>query len=254
MDLTAVFNEAHANPPSPTTTAVWREAMGAEYPEGVDPYSWVSRTELATMRDVVLATGSRLADVGCGRGGPGLWVAAAADAQLIGIDIAQSGLDAATATATALGLEAAFVLGSFDDLPLSDDSVDVVMSIDAFLFAPDKGAGMAELARVIRPGGRLVMTSWDYHRQPDDRPPQVDDHRPLLAAAGFEVERYDDTDDWLVRQRATTTGMLARLDELAQEEGVDPDDIRPAIEQMDRTFDDMIRRFLVVARRTPSNA
>jgi SAM-dependent methyltransferase len=250
MDLTDVFNEAHANPPSPTTTAVWRAAMGEEYPEGVDPYSWVSRSELAVVCDVVLATGGRLADVGCGRGGPGLWVAAATGADLVGIDIAQTGVDAATDTARRLGIEASFMLGSFEDLPLADGSVDVVMSIDAFLFSPDKTAATAELGRVIRPGGRLVMTSWDYHSQPADRPPQVDDHRSMLRAAGFEVERYDDTEDWLARQRATTTGMLARLDEIAEEEGADPGEIRAGIEAMEGTFDDMIRRFLVVARRT----
>jgi SAM-dependent methyltransferase len=253
MDLTAVFNEAHANPPSPTTTDVWRAAMGDEYPEGLDPYSWVSRSELAVMRDVVLATGGRLADVGCGRGGPGLWVAAATGAQLVGIDIAQTGVDAATDTARRLRIEASFMLGSFEDLPLADAAVDVVMSIDAFLFTPDKPAATAELARVIRPGGRLAMTSWDYHSQPDNRPPQVPDHRPLLKGAGFEVERYDDTDSWLERQRATTGGMLARLDEVAAEEGADPDEIREGIEAMDRTFDDMTRRFLVVARRTGSS-
>jgi SAM-dependent methyltransferase len=250
MDLTAVFNEAHANPPSPTITAVWRESMGEEYPEGVDPYSWVSRSELAAMRDVVSATGPRLADVGCGRGGPGLWVAAATGASLTGVDIAQTGLDAATASAQALGLDASFLLGDFENLPLADDGVDVVMSVDAFLFAPDKRSGAAELARVIRPGGRLVMTSWDYHRQPAERPPQIDDHRPLLAAAGFEVERYDETDDWSARQRATVAGMLAHLDAIAEEDQEDPDELREGIEGMARTFDDVIRRFLVVARRT----
>lgn len=249
MDLTAAFDEAHANPPSPSTTAVWREAMGEEYPEGVDPYSWVSRSELEAIRDVVLATGGRLADVGCGRGGPGLWVAVATGARLVGVDISRTGLDACIGTAEALGVDASFVLGSFEDLPLEDVSVDVVMSIDAFLFSPDKPAAMAELARVIRPDGRLVMTSWDYHSQPADRPPQIDDHRPLLAAAGFEVERYDDTESWLARQRATTAGMIARLDEIAAEEHADPEELREGITSMDRTFDDMIRRFLVVARR-----
>src|SRR3954447_16721675 len=99
MDLTALFNEAHAEPPSPLTTSIWREALGHEYPEGADPYSWVSRSELDAITEVVRATGSRLVDVGCGRGGPGLWVARAAEVPLIGIDISQSGVDAATATA-----------------------------------------------------------------------------------------------------------------------------------------------------------
>lgn len=250
MDLTAVFDEAHAHPPSPTTTAVWREAMGEEYPDGVDPYSWVSLSELAAIADVVRATGERLVDVGCGRGGPGLWVALATGASLTGIDIARTGVEAAAVTAQTLGVDATFTLGGFEDLPLEDASTDVVMSVDAFLFTPDKVAAAVELARVVRPGGRLVMTSWDYHRQPADRPPQVADHRPLLSAAGFEVERYDETDDWLVRQRATVTGMLDHLDAIAAEESADPVELRAEIEAMGGTFDDMIRRFLVVARRT----
>ena len=123
------------------------------------------------------------------------------------------------------------------------------MSVDAFLFTPDKQAASTEPARVIRPGGRLVMTSWDYRRQPADRPPQVDDHRPLLTAAGFEIERYDETEDWLDRQQSTVAGMLEHLDAIAAEEGEDPDEMRAGIEAMARTFDDIIRRFLVVARR-----
>ena len=59
------------------------------------------------------------------------------------------------------------------------------MIVDAFLFAPDKKAAAAEIFRILRPGGRLVMTTWDYHRQPDDRPRQVADHRPLFRAAGL---------------------------------------------------------------------
>jgi SAM-dependent methyltransferase len=249
MDLTEIFNQAHAQPPSPTTTAVWRAAMGEEYPEGVNPYSWVSRSELAAICDIVRETGQALVDIGCGRGGPGLWVAAHTGVALTGVDIAQTGLDAASASAVALGLDASFLLGSFDDLPLPDASADVVMSIDAFLFAPNKPTAISELARVIRPGGRLVMTSWDYHRQPVDRPPQVDDHRPLLATA-FEVERYDETDDWLARQRAATDGLLAHADQIAAEDGSDPDDLREGVAAMDRTFDDMLRRFFLVARRT----
>jgi SAM-dependent methyltransferase len=251
VDLTAVFNEAHSEPPSPLTTAIWREALGDEYPEGADPYSWVSRTELDVFAEVVRATGPRLVDVGCGRGGPGLWVATASAAELVGVDIAQTGLDAAALSAAALGVSAGFRLGSFEDLPLDDGAADVVMSVDAFLFAPDKQAATRELARVLRPGGRLAMTTWDYHSQPANRPPQVEDHRPLLEAAGFVVERYDDTDDWERRQRQTVEVLLASAAELAEEAGQPVDDVRASIEDMAATFDCMIRRVLLVARRGP---
>ena len=58
------------------------------------------------------------------------------------------------------------------------------MSIDALLFAPSKPAAAAELARILTPGGRLVLTSWDYHSQPAGRAFQITDHRPLLDRAG----------------------------------------------------------------------
>ncbi|HEY7042474.1 MAG TPA: hypothetical protein VH419_02275 [Nocardioidaceae bacterium] len=82
-----------------------------------------------------------------------------------------------------------------------------------------------------------------------NRPPQVQDHRPLLEAAGFEVERYDDTDDWEARQRATTRALLDRVEDLALESGQSPDDLRVGIAEMAATFDCMIRRVLIVARR-----
>lgn len=249
MELTEVFNKAHIEPPSPLTTAIWRGVMGDEYPEGADPYSWVSRSELGAFVEIVRVTGPRLVDVGCGRGGPGLWVAKASAAALVGVDIAQTGLDAAAAAAAALGLSAEFRLGSFEDLPLEDRAADVVMSVDALLFTPDKQAAVHELARVIRAGGRLAMTTWDYHSQPANRPPQVDDHRPLLEDAGFEVERYDDTEDWQSRQRRTADAMLENVEELAKESGQPVDDARRAIQEMAATIDCMIRRVLVVARR-----
>ena len=95
------------------------------------------------------------------------------------------------------------------------------------------------------------MTSWDYHSQPANRPPQVDDHRPLLEAAGFRVERYDETVDWERRQRSLADGLLHHADVLAAEQGQDVDDFRAGVEEMRATTDCMIRRFLIVAERTP---
>jgi SAM-dependent methyltransferase len=248
-DWTAVFNAAHADPVSSTFSDLMSAGMGEEHPQELGPYSWISRTELTMIADVVRDTGTRLVDVGCGRGGPGLWVAAETGAHLTGIDIASTGLEAATESARSLGVVADFRLGSFDDIPLDDASVDVAMSVDAFLFAPDKPAGARELARVLRPGGRLVMTSWDYHSQPVNRPPQVDDHRPLLADAGLAVERYDETADWEHRQRSFSDGLLANAHELARHHGEDPDAFRRAVVEMRATLDCMTRRFFLVARR-----
>ena len=100
-----------------------------------------------------------------------------------------------------------------------------------------------------RPGGRLALSTWDYHSQPAARPPQVPDHRPILTEAGFDVLAYEETDHWRDRQTRTAQGMLDALEELAEERGKNPGDLRADILEMTATFDCVIRRVLIVADR-----
>jgi ubiquinone/menaquinone biosynthesis C-methylase UbiE len=188
-----------------------------------------------------------LVDLGCGRGGAGLWVALATGVRLTGVDIAEAALEAARERARRVGAEATFVRGTFEATGLPDACADAVMSVDALLFTPDKAAAMVELRRIIRPGGRLCVTSWDYHSQPAGRPPQVADHRPLAEAAGFRVLAYDDTDRWRELQEATGEGLLRAVPELAEEEGVSVEEERAGVEEMNATLAAMIRRFFLVA-------
>jgi ubiquinone/menaquinone biosynthesis C-methylase UbiE len=78
------------------------------------------------------------------------------------------------------------------DLPLSDDALDAAFSTMTYHeFASD--AALAELARVIRPGGRLVTVDWSSHGCGDDGPP-LDQRFDLgstvsaLTAADFAVD------------------------------------------------------------------
>ncbi|MBA2953778.1 methyltransferase domain-containing protein [Nocardioides sp. MAH-18] len=224
------------------------EALGDEYPAGLDTYSFVSRTELREFAAQV-AAGDTLIDLGCGRGGPGLWVAGTAGAKLVGVDLAQPALAHARRLADRLGVQAAFTVGSFESPPLRDATADVVMTVDAFLFTPDKRAGFTELARVLRPGGRLAMTSWDYDGQPRNRPPQVPDHRPLAEEAGLTVLRYDETDDWLRRCQVFADFLLEHADEAAAEAGMPTSVLRAALRDMRDSTDLMTRRFLLVAEK-----
>lgn len=247
-DWRAEFERTYAGSPSAVQERVWRQVFDDEYPEGLDPYSYVSVSELDRfVREVRLNNDEILVDAGCGRGGPGLFVAAATRAGLIGIDIAEAALAAARTRAQAMGIQAHFVLGSFERTGLDDECADAVMSVDALLFTPDKAAALRELRRILRPGGRLVLTSWDYHRQPVGRPAQVDDHRPLLAAAGFETEAYDETEDWFERQQRTTELLLEACDELAAESGETEAETRAQLEETAATFPTISRRVFVVA-------
>ena len=252
QDWAAVFDQAFAVPASSVEERIWRDAFGGEYPEGLDTYSYLSRTELTRFgAEVNLSPGDLLADIGCGRGGPGLWVIGETGASLVGIDISASALDSARTRAASLGLADrwAWREGSFEATGLEDGSLDAGMSVDAFLFTPDKDAAARELARVLRPGGRLVMTTWDYHSQPQGRPPQVEDHRPLLQAAGFDVLAYEETVDWRERQEKTTDGLLAAVDELAEESGASREDLEADLMLMRANDATIIARRLIVAER-----
>jgi ubiquinone/menaquinone biosynthesis C-methylase UbiE len=251
-DWPAIFSETFARPASAVQACVWRAVFGDEYPEGVEPFSFVTRSELGRFADGLnVSSGDTLVDVGCGRGGPGLWVAAATGAALVGIDVAETALAAARARAQELLLDdrARFALGSFERTGLSDGAADAVMSVDALLFAPDKAAAIAELHRVLRPRGRLVFTTWDYHSQPEGRPPQLDDHRPLLEATGFEVLAYDETEDWRGRLDRANAGLFASVAELAGERGAPEAEVRRDLEETARTIEAMTRRVFAVAER-----
>ena len=100
-----------------------------------------------------LRPGERVLDVGCGTGNAAL-LAAERGAGVVGVDPAGSLLELAAADAAGRGLEATFLVGDAGDLPVADESIDLVVSVFGVIFAPDAGAAAAELARVsARPGG-----------------------------------------------------------------------------------------------------
>jgi len=247
-DWQAIFQRTYAGPSSRITERIRREVLGDEYPAAVDPQSFTTVSELRRFADELrVEPGQVLADVGCGRGGPGLWVAVASRARLVGLDIAEDALEAARARAAAMAADAEFRLGSFEATGLPDESVHAVMSIDALLFTPSKAAAFVELHRILRPGGRLVLTSMDYDRQPVGRPPQVGDHRPLLRAAGFDVRAYNETVDWRRLSRRIYRALLDAVEELTAEDDEPVDEVRRNLEEEAATLATIRRRFFAVA-------
>ena len=171
-------------------------------------------------------------------------------ARLIGIDPDEAALAAARRRADQAGMagQASFRQGTFTDTGLPGGSAQAVMSIDALRFAPSKPAAAAELARILTPGGRLVLTSWDYHSQPAGRPAQITDHRLLLDQAGFDVLSYEETHAWRGRQQRTGQALLAAA-ELAAESGSTAALQRARITEMNANMATITRRFLVTAQR-----
>jgi ubiquinone/menaquinone biosynthesis C-methylase UbiE len=116
---------------------------------------------LAAMRNLAPWDGRTLVDLGCGTG---FWLPVyARDAStVIGIEPDPALREQAARRITGLpGVEV--VPGSAEHLPLADRSVDVVHARFAYFLAPGGNAGLAEVLRVLRPGGSLVVVDNDHH-------------------------------------------------------------------------------------------
>jgi len=231
------------NPPASASAAVRRLAIEQFTAHGASFGSSPVMNDGAALDALVelcrLASGDRVADVACG---PGIVSCrlAAAGATVVGIDATPAVLDLARARATAHGVDAGggthlVLLGDMERLPLADGSVDVAVSRYALHHAADPAAVAAELVRVVRPGGRIVVV--DFAATTDE----------AAATAYDEAERWRDPSH--VRNltaaeqerlfaeagcrldAATTYRLPADLDTvLARSHGVDHGRVRAAFE------------------------
>lgn len=106
-----------------------------------------------------IVAGERVVDVGCGTGNTS-FAAARAGAQVTGVDLTPNMLRQARVRAADEGFRVEFLEGDAQALPLPDDAFDVALSTFGCMFAPDHARTAAELARVVRPGGRIAFTGW----------------------------------------------------------------------------------------------
>ncbi len=194
-----------AMPRSDTLRRIWREhALGPGYPQGFEHISFLTLDEMRHMAAALrLERSAHLVDLACGAGGPGLWIAREAGARLTGIDLSAVAVAKATERAEALGLSesARFAIGSFAETGLDDASADAAMSVDALQYAPDKAAAFREVARILRPGGRLAFTAFELDAARVAGVPvlavdPVADYSAALFSAGFDVDLYEETDGW----------------------------------------------------------
>jgi SAM-dependent methyltransferase len=206
---------------SATLERLYRTAYGEDYPAEATPNAFVSRTTLQRLVGALhVGPGHTVVDLGCGHGGPGLWVAQQLGAHLIGIDLSAVGVALARDRVAALDLgeRARFQEGDLTATGLPEASCDAAISLDVLVFVPDKAAAVREVARILRPGGCFGFTTWEQSGYSARlRAPQLADHRPLLAAAGFDVEMYEEPPDWQRQQRALLEGIIASEPALAEE-------------------------------------
>ncbi len=105
--------------------------------------------------DAVVEAHSHVLDVGCGTG-TFLGTAAARGATVAGIDAAPGMIEVARERLPDADLR----VGDLEELPWGDGAFDVVTSFIAIQYAADPAHGLVEAARVTRPGGAVVLTTW----------------------------------------------------------------------------------------------
>ena len=217
-----------ALPGGETFSRLWRmSAYGGDFPEQFAHIGFLTAGEAQRLRGLLqIRPGETLADLGCGTGGPGLWMARESGAVLTGIDPSPAGLAAARQRATGAGLagRARFQYGTFEHTNLADAAAGAVMSIDAFQYAPGKRAAFTELARIMRPGARAGIICFEVNPATVEGltvlgADPVADYRPLMAAAGLTVEAYEETPGWAERVYAAFSAIAASSGMLIAEMG-----------------------------------
>ena len=192
---------------------IWSEAFGESYPPGLQHYGYLTQHDLKVLAErLALPEGSSLLDIGCGIGGPGLHLAQELKLQLTGIDIVEDAVSQANQFQKKFNLSypAHFMPGEFMNIPLEDESVDGVISIDSLWVTLDKIEALRAVKRVMKPGAKFVFTHWDLLST---------DPVALLETSGLKFVYREDTPDWKEYQRRVYAGIKKYEANLVEEMG-----------------------------------
>lgn len=181
------------------------------FPHDQDHYGGLAANDALAER-AGIKPGMRVADFCAGLGGPARYLSARYGADVTGIELTPARVRGAAELSQLAGLSdrVRVIEGNVMAVPLDDQSVDVVVSQEAFLHVPDKSKALAEAHRILKSGGRLAFTDWVAH-QPLSRDDaelmwagmaatnlyDIPAYTTLIEAAGFTVTSVDDlTADW----------------------------------------------------------
>src|SRR6195256_3513054 len=135
-----------------------RDAFG----EDIGQSSWLTADEQDKFLGWLnLSPGKMLLDVACGSGGPVLRIADATGCSVVGVDVHEQAIATANSLAAQRGLSerARFqVADAAAQLSLPDASFDAITCIDAINHLPNRQRVLANWARLLKPGGRLLFT------------------------------------------------------------------------------------------------
>ncbi|MFW5681308.1 MAG: methyltransferase domain-containing protein [Pseudomonadota bacterium] len=202
--------------------------------ESIDEAAVAATERMATL--LAPPEGCRLLEVGCGYGTTARYLAEHWGCHVLATNVSKRQLErcrAQTAEPLARG-RLAFAEADYHALPYPNASFDVWWCQEAMVHAEDRPRVLAEAFRVLRPGGRAVVSDhvfW-HERLTADELAMVQaryagtvlaspaDYRAMLLAAGFEVVAHH---DWQAHATTHRRNVLARLEALRDELARDVD-------------------------------
>jgi len=152
------YNTNYGNFQTELYAQIRHEAFG----EDIGQNSWLTSDEQDRfLRWLDLFPGKTVLDVACGAGGPALRIVATSGCSVVGIDVHEHALTTASSLAAQRGLAERAEFRCTDatgPLPFPDASFDAITCIDAINHFSDRPRAVAEWARLLKVGGRLLFT------------------------------------------------------------------------------------------------
>ena len=138
----------------------WHEQMrSADGSESPLQHPWYE----SVYRELRNYPGGRLLEVGCGRGGFAIWLAKnAPQFSIVALDFSGAAIAIGKASAAVQQVNVEFVQGDAEALQFADGTFDVVISCECMEHVPHPPVMARELARVLKPGGRFLLTTENY--------------------------------------------------------------------------------------------
>jgi len=130
--------------------------------EPSDPWHLLVLKHARMDKDIQVKT---LLEIGCGRGGFACWLANQVERpkEVIASDFSKEALKIGESQSKELGLQGIkWIQGDIQDIPLESNSIDSVLSFETIEHVPKPQIAIKEMARVLKPGGRLFLTTPNY--------------------------------------------------------------------------------------------